>query len=190
MKEASLEDKSLIVDILTRSFENNQSINYLIPQDSRRKERIRNLMDYSFELCREAGRVLLSDDRKACALLILPERKKTTWNSLRLSLFLITKSIGFRNIPKALNREGRIAARHPKTPYYHLWFIGVAPEHQGRGRGGQLLREILEEAENQHRPVYLETSTLKNLPWYEKHGFEIFDRLELSYTLYLLRWKG
>jgi len=185
-----LEDKALIVDILTRSFDSNQSINYLIPQDSRRQDRVRNLMEYSFELCRESGKILLSDDRRACALIILPERRKTTWKSLRLSLFLITKSIGLFNVLKAVKREGRIAARHPKTPYYHLWFIGVAPEHQGRGSGGQLLREILEEAGAQRRPVYLETSTLKNLPWYEKHGFEIFDRLELSYTLYLLRWKG
>ncbi|MBU1822247.1 MAG: N-acetyltransferase, partial [Bacteroidetes bacterium] len=92
MTEASLEDKALIVDILTRSFDSNQSINYLIPQDSRRQDRVRNLMEYSFELCRESGKILLSDDRRACAFIILPERRKTTWKSLRLSLFLITKS--------------------------------------------------------------------------------------------------
>lgn len=188
MTEASLEDKALVVEILTSSFKNNLSINYLIPQDSRRNERIKNLMAYSFEVCREAGKVLLSDDRQACALVILPERKKTTWSTLRLSLFLIRRSIGFQNILKALKRENLIHSRHPTHPYYHLWFIGVSPEHQGQGSGGKLLREILGEAGALNRPVYLETSTLRNLPWYEKHGFEIFDRLELTYTLYLLRW--
>jgi len=36
-------------------------------------------------------------------------------------------------------------------------------------------------------PVYLETSTLKNMPWYKRMGFEVYDEVELSYTLFFLK---
>jgi hypothetical protein len=76
MKEATSEDKGLIVNILTESFQDNQSVNYLIPADSKRLKRIRALMEYSYETCRMFGKVYLSDDKSGCALVSFPERKK------------------------------------------------------------------------------------------------------------------
>jgi ribosomal protein S18 acetylase RimI-like enzyme len=69
----------------------------------------------------------------------------------------------------------------------YLWFIGVDPAWQHQGIGGKLLNEIIEEANMESLPVYLETSTLQNLPWYERFGFEIYNKLEMSYTLFFLR---
>lgn len=64
MKNADYKDKSLISDILTNSFDSNQSVNYIVKQDGKRFKRIRALMDYSFEVCYLFGDVFLSDDRK------------------------------------------------------------------------------------------------------------------------------
>jgi hypothetical protein len=50
MKKANYHDKDLLVDILTKSFETNQSVN-IVKQDKKRIKRIRALMDYSFEVC-------------------------------------------------------------------------------------------------------------------------------------------
>ena len=50
-----------------------------------------------------------------------------------------------------------------------------------------MLKEIIEASERKARPIYLETSVERNLPWYKDHGFEIFDTLNFNYTLYLLR---
>jgi len=70
MRQAKYEEKNLIVDILTQSFESNQSVNYIIPQDKKRMKRIRTLMDYSFEVCYLFGEVFISEDKKACALIV------------------------------------------------------------------------------------------------------------------------
>lgn len=51
MKKATYRDKDLIVDILAKSFDTNQSVNYIVKQDNRRLQRIKALMDYSFEVC-------------------------------------------------------------------------------------------------------------------------------------------
>lgn len=187
MVEATNRDKELIIKILSRSFEDNMSVNYLIPQDSKRTQRLGELITYSFEMCRLWGKVVISENRDACALVIFPDRKRTTFRSLLIMGRLILKSIGFRNLRKALNRENQVYAHHPSTPIYHLWFVGVLPEHQGEGIGSKILDEILRDAAKMGRLVYLETSSHKNIPWYQKHGFSIYGKIQLSYTLFLMR---
>ena len=187
MVEATDRDKELVVEILARSFNDNKSVNYLIPQDEKRIQRMRELIAYSYEMCRLWGKVVISENRESCALVIFPDRKRTSVRSLLLMGRLIFKSIGFQNIIKALNREDQVYAHHPVTPIYHLWFLGVLPEQQGKGYGSRLLNELLLDADGMNTPIYLETSTSRNIPWYEKHGFSIYSKISLSYDLFLLR---
>ncbi len=187
MKNADYKDKSLIIDILTKSFDTNQSVNYIAKQDGKRLKRISALMNYSFEVCYMFGDVFLSDDRKACALILYPDKKKTTLKSILLDIKLIFSCIGIENIKKALARESKIKQLQPKELMYYLWFIGVDPEYQNEGIGSILMDEIIKDSKQKQRPIYLETSTLKNLPWYKKYGFQVYNELELSYKLFFLK---
>jgi len=74
MRKAKYEEKNLIIDILTQSFESNKSVNYIIPQNENRIKRIWTLMDYSFEICSLFSDVLISDDNKDCWLTLNGER--------------------------------------------------------------------------------------------------------------------
>lgn len=187
MKKAEYTDKALIVDILTKSFESNQSVNYIVKQDEKRIKRVSALMDYSFEVCYAFGDVFLSDDKKACALVLYPDKKKTTVKSVLLDLKLILSCVGIENIKKTLNRESRIKKIQPKEIMYYLWFIGVDPVYQNTGIGSVFLDELIEDSKLKRRPIYLETSTLKNLPWYQKYGFNIYHEADLSYKLFFLK---
>jgi len=187
MKKADHNDKNLVVDILTKSFDTNQSVNYIVKQDQKRVKRISALLNYSFEVCHMFGDVFLSDDRKACALILYPDKKKTTLKSILLDIKLIFSCIGVENIKKALSRESKIKQLQPKELMYYLWFVGVDPEYQNEGIGSILLYEIIKDSKHKQRPIFLETSTLKNLPWYKKYGFQIYNELELSYKLFFLK---
>ena len=70
---------------------------------------------------------------------------------------------------------------------YYLWFIGVDPKEQNKGTGSTLLKDVIHQASLKNRSVYLETSTSKNIPWYEKFGFKIYNELDLGYRLYFLK---
>jgi ribosomal protein S18 acetylase RimI-like enzyme len=187
MRRAGEAQKSLVVDILTKSFDDNKSVNYVVKQDEGRQDRIRRLMSYSFNVCNTFGDVWISDDDQACALVLYPDRKRTTLNAISWDVSLALSVIGLGRIGQVLARESKIKSYHPKEPFSYLWFIGVPPELQGMGKGSQLLDKIIQESEEQGRPIYLETSVDRNLPWYKDHGFEIFQTLDLTYRLYMLR---
>jgi ribosomal protein S18 acetylase RimI-like enzyme len=70
---------------------------------------------------------------------------------------------------------------------YYLWFIGVDRNEQNKEIGSALIKEVIEDAHFKQKPVYLETSTLKNIPWYEKFGFQIYNELDLGYSLFFLK---
>lgn len=80
MTRANYSDKSHVADILTQSFEDNKSVNYIILQDSKRTQRIKALMNYSFDVCFSFGQVLLSEDKTGCALILFPEKKRNNYS--------------------------------------------------------------------------------------------------------------
>jgi ribosomal protein S18 acetylase RimI-like enzyme len=187
MRIANQADRQHVINVLTLAFDQNKSVNYVVKQDVYRVDRIRQLMEYSFEYCKAFGEVYLSDDAKACAFILFPDRKKTTFKSILWDAKLASKVIGLPRVFQVLKRESLIKQNHPKQPITYLWFIGVDPHAQGKGIGSKLLNDVISMNEKKQRPIYLETSVEKNLAWYRSFGFEIYKTLELSYNLFLLR---
>jgi GNAT superfamily N-acetyltransferase len=67
---------------------------------------------------------------------------------------------------------------HPKdAPHWYLAVLGVEPSWQGRGVGGQLLRDRLDVVDEQGLATYLETDKERNLAYYARYRFA--QRLEL-----------
>jgi GNAT superfamily N-acetyltransferase len=64
-------------------------------------------------------------------------------------------------------------AGHPTFPHWYLPWFGVEGGRQGRGLGSQLMRNCLEFVDRDHLPAYLESPNPRNLPFYERHGFEV-----------------
>ncbi len=183
MIRAEYKDRNRIINILAKSFDDNKSVNYIIKQDKKRVERMKKLMEYSFEVCYLFGDVFLTDDKKGCALILLPDKKRITLRSILLDVKLVIACVSLSNIKKALNRESRIKKIHPKGLMYYLWFIGVDPTEQNSGVGSDLMKDIIQQSAYLKRSIYLETSTLKNIPWYERFGFKTYNKLDLGYEL-------
>jgi ribosomal protein S18 acetylase RimI-like enzyme len=64
-------------------------------------------------------------------------------------------------------------AQHPSYSHWYLAWLAIAPEHQGQGLGGQLLRACLEVVDETHLPAYLETPNPRTVPFYERYGFQV-----------------
>jgi hypothetical protein len=187
MIKAEYKDKGRVAAILADSFDDNKSVNYIIKPDKKRSQRIRKLMEYSFEICYLFGNVFLTDDKNGCALILFPDKKINNLKSILLDFKLIISCIGLFNIKKAMERENKIKKLHPKELMYYLWFMGVEKKEQNSGIGSSLIEEIIRDSELKERSIFLETSTLKNIPWYEKFGFKIYNELDLGYQLFFMK---
>lgn len=62
---------------------------------------------------------------------------------------------------------------HPQEPHWYLAMIGVDPGRQGRGHGSAMLKESLKRVDAEGATAYLESSNPKNVPLYERFGFEV-----------------
>ncbi|HET9197117.1 MAG TPA: GNAT family N-acetyltransferase [Solirubrobacterales bacterium] len=72
-----------------------------------------------------------------------------------------------------------IESRHPREPHLYLAAVGVRPERQGQGLGSALLGPGLSHADALGLPAYLESSNIRNVPLYERHGFEVTEEVQL-----------
>ena len=66
----------------------------------------------------------------------------------------------------------QMAAFHPNEPHWYLPMIGVEPSRQGSGVGSALLQHTLATCDADGLPAYLESTNPKNIPLYERFGFE------------------
>ena len=66
--------------------------------------------------------------------------------------------------------------------------MGVSQEFQGKGFGGKLLRAVIEKAETERKPIYLETQKEENVNLYEKFRFSVKKKVILPEPLNLPMW--
>lgn len=72
----------------------------------------------------------------------------------------------------------QMAAYHPQESCWYLPLIGVDPLLQGRGLGSALLRYATMRCDADGALAYLESSNPRNIPLYERHGFEVMGSIQ------------
>jgi ribosomal protein S18 acetylase RimI-like enzyme len=74
----------------------------------------------------------------------------------------------------------QMGSYHPDEPHWYLPLIGVDPAHQGKGLGGALMVHALERCDRDGVPAYLESSNPRNIPLYQRHGFEVLGTIQVG----------
>ncbi len=74
----------------------------------------------------------------------------------------------------------RSAANRPPGPHWYLPIIGVDPVRQGQGLGAALMAAVCQRFDAEHLPAYLESSNPRNVPLYERFGFEVVDTMQVG----------
>jgi GNAT superfamily N-acetyltransferase len=77
------------------------------------------------------------------------------------------------------------------TNAWYLSIAGIKPACQGKGLGAGLLKTVLDEADKNGIPTYLETFTPRNISFYERMGYkiakEVFEPVTGSFYWIMLR---
>ena len=85
-----------------------------------------------------------------------------------------------RRLFRALRTQMQIERLHggQSVPHWYLGYLGTRRGRQGQGLGSQMLREVLVRADADGVPAYLESSSERNLPLYERNGFRVVGELQ------------
>jgi ribosomal protein S18 acetylase RimI-like enzyme len=74
----------------------------------------------------------------------------------------------------------QMAKYHPSEPHWYLPLIGVDPAYQGQGHGDALMSHVLRQCDRDKIPAYLESTNPRNVPFYERHGFESLGAIQVG----------
>ncbi len=161
-----------LADILADSFSTDPVMNWIMPDTSLYPGFFRLLIR---DIFLPRGLLHLDRQSRGAGLWLPPEGKFDVPPSLLL-LSLVLKLLlkhGPGKLVRIRQQEALFNRHHPKAPHYHLVFVGARHANQGQGVGSALIKQGLRSVDEARMPAYLESSNHKNVPLYERHGFEV-----------------
>lgn len=177
---ATAADLPQIVDTLVSAFEDDPLTNWIFNDVSARPRQLRKWMGFSAEMGLTRGHFYSAGGHKAAAI----------WSPPDVKLF---DDLWGPRVAQLLNRElgeraGRVIeglARAMETPisgesHFYLFTLGTHTAHQGQGLGAKVLEDVLAICDAQGLPAHLESSNIRNVPFYQRHGFEVVDEIEVE----------
>jgi len=175
--KATRADKSKVLEILTEAFWNDPHINWFTGSGKNKKKRLESMMSHAFESALVRGDVYLTEDKEAVAIWRNSSQKVNNLYTFYENLKFLYH-YGLKKVLAISKLEKIIQEGYPKDkPFYYLFIIGTSKRGRGKGLSSILMNAILEQADQNKIPVYLETANLNNLPIYNKKGFRTYREI-------------
>jgi ribosomal protein S18 acetylase RimI-like enzyme len=179
IRRAAPADARALGDILGDAFSEDPCMNWVIPRPALYPDFFRYM---ATGLYLRYDLVFMDSDERAAAMWLPPRvahRLPLGPTKLWLIFRLILRS-GLRILPRLEEAQEVMTAHHPRDPHYYLQSIGVRRDSQGLGLGSLLLKHMTARCDAEHMPAYLESSSPKNVPLYQRHGFEITGEMPIT----------
>ncbi|MBI2486419.1 MAG: GNAT family N-acetyltransferase [Deltaproteobacteria bacterium] len=180
LKKATVNDIEKVVYIICKAFDNDPVFNWIVKQDNRRGARAEKLVTISFDLIIPFEEIYLSEKDNGAAVWVPPDNHKLSINQTLKVLKMFISVAGFGRLLEMMKFFNYMQSQHPKSPFFHLLYLGVLPEAQGQGVGTSLLKPILKYCDEKGFTAYLENSNEKNLPFYQKNRFVTFNEWKIN----------
>lgn len=173
MQLAENSDKKTVVHIISTMFKNNPGVNWMFSNKGSLDKKLKRLAEYAFVKCYNKKGVFLSNNKKGVALIYRSDIDQFSLRETLYQLKFVLLSIDKTKLKDILFRESyRNKIRPHNTPYYYFWFLGILKD--GEKAAFEFHKEILNMADKEKLPIYLETTVERNKIIYEKMGFTTY----------------
>jgi GNAT superfamily N-acetyltransferase len=175
VRKATGADTPRLADVLARSFFDDPVLSWMTPDEGRRRRK--GPLGFATWLQRiylPKGEVYTDADCRGAALWSPPGKWRIP---VGLQLRLVPRFLrlyGLARTPLLLRGLTQLDRSHPDDrPHWYLAVLGTDTAHQGKGIGSALLAPVLAICDEEGIPAYLESSKESNIPFYNRHGFEV-----------------
>ena len=124
------------------------------------------------------GEVYVTPEISGVLFYLPPGHTRITLREYMKNGFLRTPfRLGFHNYVRSMDCERFVGDAQEKVMngrlHYYLWGLAVHPGQQQKGVGTSLMKPLLEKADLEKMPIYLETHNEKNVAYYQRMGFDM-----------------
>lgn len=162
---------------LARAFHDDPLMVYAIPDAGERARLLPEVYARMIRFGRLAGEVYATAPAPQGVALWMPPNAKWTRENIEASgMHQLPNLIGdgaYQRYREVVGREWQARERDMTGACWYLFILGVEPVCQRRGLGGALMRPVLERADVERVPCYLETENERNIAFYRQQGFEV-----------------
>ena len=163
-------DRRALVETLAQAFQTDPALAWILPDPDHRTRALCGLFRTLVPADMRAGLVLRATGDEAAALWRAPGRAHSGGIEFLRTVVPLVATFGTA-LPRGLKVQGGIDAHRPSGRFWYLHYVGVRPQHQGKGHGGRIIRAQTAVADAEGLPCWLETATPDNVPLYERLGF-------------------
>ncbi|MCA1993231.1 MAG: GNAT family N-acetyltransferase [Coleofasciculus sp. S288] len=183
LKQAQIEKASAV---LANAFDNDPVFRYVAPkQEQSRANALKWICKTALKYSQPYNHIYTTtEDLKGVAAWIPPGHSSLNiLQLLQAGLYALPFKLGWNKIGRCMSLLSEMDEFHERDmPHQHwyLFMLGVSPTYQGQGIGSLLLQPILDQADREKLPCYLETSTEQAVRFYHKNGFEVVRTHQLK----------
>jgi ribosomal protein S18 acetylase RimI-like enzyme len=171
-------DIAAIATTLAAAFQDDPALVWILRDPSKRKAKLQRFFRVAIREDLAAGLVLHSPGFEVVTLWRAPGRhKEEPLGSFRT--LLTFASIFGLSLTRGSTVGGLMAKNHPTMRHWYLRYLGVHPDHQGKGWGGIAIRDGMVRADSDGLPIWLETCKPNNVSLYQRFGFVITEEWDV-----------
>lgn len=168
IKTSKASDEQKAIDVLVLAFSADPAVRWMYPDP---QQYLRNFPEFVQAFGGKAfehGTAYHIDGFSGAALWLPPDVHP---NEEPLAV-LIERSVAEQERKNVFVVIEQMASHHPSEPHWYLPLIGVDPIQQRKGLGSALMKYVLVRCDRNKQLAYLESTNPKNIPLYEREGFE------------------
>jgi GNAT superfamily N-acetyltransferase len=178
IRTASIHDLARVGLALSRAFEDDPVLMWSVPDPDRRRNVLPGFFTVFAGAFQRHGHVYRTADGTGAALWVPPGVAPVDDEEADAFGAALAEVLGPDTERNVIISE-LLDENHPHDAVWYLNFMGVEPAGQGHGIGSALLEHVLEEADRNAEPAYLDATSMRNRRLYERHGFVTTRELHL-----------
>lgn len=163
-------------EVLAAAFFDYPVFTFYFPDPKRRVRYLPWFLGNVLNCALRYGEVYTTTELSGVSIILSPNHTKISlWEYIQNGFLLTPFFLGFRNYVRSMNCETFVGNMHEKLmnnrPHYYLWVLAVDPDQKRKGVGTALMELLINKADSDKKPIYLETHTENNAAYYQRMGF-------------------